>query len=120
MKTGEVLGKSPPSAPYGLNAAHVGTGNVITWLHDADLQSGTKYFYLYRDGKKLATVGGEITKANPKGYYQVWNYGDEPEPRPAPLRYVDKAGKKDSVYEVSAENHAGLESARAMVKVTLP
>ncbi len=120
VKTGEVVDKSPPVAPYGLNGARLGKENIITWLHDADLESGTRYFYLYRDGKKLATIGGEATTANPKGYYQIWNFGDEPEPRPAPLRYIDKTGKKASVYEISAENHAGLESPRTLIKVTVP
>lgn len=118
VKTGEIVDKTPPAAPYGLNAAHIGNDNIVTWLHDADLESGTRLFHVYRDGKKLATIGGAVTKANPKGYYQVWNYGDEPEPRPAALRYEDKKSKSTAIYEVSAENHAGLESARSMIKVT--
>jgi len=32
------------------------------------------------------------------------------EPRPAPLRFVDRDGSTTSRYQVSAENHAGLES----------
>jgi hypothetical protein len=118
VKTGEVVDKTPPAAPYGLNAARLGKDNIVTWLHDADLESGTRYFHVYRDGKKLATIGGEVTKANPKGFYQFWNYGDEPEPRPAPLRYVDKKSKSSAVYEVSAENHSGLESPRTKITVT--
>lgn len=118
VKTGEVTDKTPPPAPTAARAVLVGGMVQLRWSADADLQSGLKEFRVYRDGKRVGTVGGTVTKANPKGHYQTWNYGDEPEPRPAAPRFDDPAGAAASVYEITAVNHAGLESAKTRVKVT--
>src|SRR5205085_11552085 len=90
----------------------------LTWDGRADVESGLKQFHVYRDGQKVASVGGLVSKVNPKGAYQVWNYGDEPEPAPAPPpQFLDSAGMAASRYEVTAENHAGLESPKSKAAV---
>ena len=108
-KTGEVKDPTPPPAPTAVKAV-AADGVRLTWSAVADLESGIKRFHVYRDGKEIATVGGEPTKANKQGFYQIWNYGDEPEPRPGPTQFFDKDGTKASRYQVTTENHAGLES----------
>jgi pimeloyl-ACP methyl ester carboxylesterase len=112
LGTGDIADHTPPPPPTNIRVSRLSEGIEITWDAPADLESGLKYFHLYRDGQKIATIGGATTKANVAGHYQVWNYGDEPEPRPAPLRYVDAKGAATSKYEVTSENHAGLQSVR--------
>lgn len=113
-KTGTVTDKTPPPTPANLKAVLKDGKVQLTWTSEADVESGLKQFHIYRDGKKVASVGGVMTKANKLSYYQIWNYGDEPEPAPAaPPNFLDAAGDAASRYEVTAENHAGLESAKS-------
>ncbi len=119
-KTGEVADKTPPAAPSKASAVRTGDVVKLDWSAEADLRSGIRFFHVYRDGAKIATVGSPVTKANPKGHYQIANYGDEPEPRPSPMLHVDKSPTPNAVYAITVENHAGLESARAAVMTKSP
>jgi len=111
-RTGEVADLTPPPPPTNLRVSLASQGVEIAWEAMADLESGLKHFHIFRDGRRIATLGGEVTKTNKAGFYQVWNYGDEPEPRPAPLRHLDREGRLGAKYEVVSENHAGLQSVR--------
>lgn len=116
-KTGTVADSTRPPAPTQVRAILKDGVVTVSWSAVADLESGTKRFHIYRDGEKIGSLGGAVGGANKDGDYQTHNYGDEPEPRPAPLRYSDNAGKLSSRYEVTQENHVGLESPRSQVVV---
>ena len=91
-KTGDVKDRTPPPAPVEVKAV-LADGKVrLTWTAEADLESGIKRFFIFRDGKRIGFLGGAVTKGNSQGYYQTWNYGDEPEPRPGPMQFIDKTG----------------------------
>lgn len=112
--TGAVKDTTPPPAPTDLKAVFNDLGGVVelTWKATADVESGLKEFVIYKNGQKVAAVGGEKTKGNPAGFVQFWNYGDEPEPRKPKFEYSDR-GKKGDKYEVTATNHADLESKKS-------
>jgi pimeloyl-ACP methyl ester carboxylesterase len=112
-KTGEVKDMTPPPAPRGLTAVADKAGVTLRWQAAADQESGLKEFAVYKNGRKLASVAGETTKGNPSGSVQIWNYGDEPEPRTPALSYCDPAGQGGDRYEVAAVNHTGLESEKS-------
>jgi pimeloyl-ACP methyl ester carboxylesterase len=118
-KTGDVKDRTPPPAPTNLKAVQVDGKVQLSWSAEADLETGIKRFHIFRDGKRIGFLGGAVTEVNKLGYYQTWNYGDEPEPRPAPMVFLDKAGTAASRYQVTTENHARMESAKsAEVAVT--
>lgn len=119
-KTGSVTDLTPPAPVAGLLAKKTTEGVSLSWSAVADLDTGIKHFAIYRDGKKIGTLGGTITKANPAGHYQIWNYGDEPEPKPAALVFVDKLGTPTSKYEVTVVNHADLESGKPPAVIVSP
>jgi hypothetical protein len=89
---------------------------VLSWSATADLETGLREFVIYRDGEKLGTLAGAKGKGNPDGHFQVWNYGDEPEPRPAAMVFTDTTGTARSRYSVAAVNRAGLESGKTDAK----
>ena len=110
VKTGSVEDKTPPVAPTDVVAKAGAEGVALTWQAQPDAESGIKLFHIYRDGVKIASVGGAKTKGNPMGFYQIANYGDEPEPKPGSMTHNDKEGKPGSKYVVGIENFAGLET----------
>lgn len=118
VKTGAIEDKSPPEPPTNVKAAVTSAGVRLTWSAIADLETGIKLFHIYRDGARIGSVGGEMGKANPQGFYQVWNYGDEPEPKAAPMTYIDKDGKAGAKYHIGVENFANMQtkSAEAIAK----
>ena len=112
-KTGEVKDTTPPAPPTDVKATSGDKGVSLTWKAVADLESGLKQFVVYRNGAMAGTVGGEKTKGNPKEFVQIWNYGDEPEPRLPKFTFTDAEGKVGDKYELVAVNHAGLESKKS-------
>lgn len=114
-KTGSVKDTTPPSSPYPVARKDGDDGVTLTWKAEADLESGVKVFFIQRDGVKIASVGSEKSKGNPNGYFQIWNYGDEPEPRAPEMKFVDKDGKQGSSYTVIQVNHVDLESKPGIV-----
>lgn len=112
-KTGDVKDTTPPPAPTGVVAELANAGVFLKWSAIADIESGLKQIVVYKNGEKFATVGGEKTKGNGMGFVQIWNYGDEPEPKAPKFAFTDAAGKAGDKYEVVAVNHAGLESKKS-------
>ncbi len=93
---------TPATGPQGLTAK-LQAGHVnLTWIPNADLESGVQSFKIYRDGTFALSVPGD---AKP---FQGWNYGDEPEPV-APTATAQDA-TPGHAYRVSLVNGAGLES----------
>ncbi len=123
LETGWVTDTTPPDAPYDLSYEFLGKSSVrITWEADADLESGIKQFYLFRDGamiRKYAGINDDYVKKN----FQYGNYGDEPGPEslyenvdkwiPAKMEFIDYRLHPDSTYayQVRMENWSGLQSA---------
>ena len=112
-KTGNVKDRTPPPPPADVKAVLVDGKVRLTWTAEADLESGIKRFHIFRDGKRIGFLGGAVTRGNTLGHYQTANYGDEPEPRPGPMQFIDKAGTAGARYQVATENHAGLESEKS-------
>ena len=121
-KTGWVTDTSPPEAPYNISFELLGKSTVrITWEADADLESGIKQFYLFRNGiqiKKFVGINDDYVKKN----FQYGNYGDEPGPEalyenvddwiPTKMEFLDYRLDADSTYtyKIRMENWSGLQS----------
>ena len=122
VKTGWVTDTSPPEAPYNLAYEIIGKRTVrISWEAKADLESGIKQFYLYRNGqmvKKYTGVNDDYVRKN----FQYGNYGDEPGPEalyenvdkwiPTKMEFMDYRLHPDSTYTYRMKmiNWSDLES----------
>ena len=85
---------------------------VLTWVAEADIESGLASFVIERDGQFLANVP-EVGK-NPYGrsIFQSLQYSDTPSQPLAQMRFTDtkvEAGKIHQ-YKVIAVNTVGLKS----------
>ncbi len=93
---------APTQPPTQLSAKLHNNQVTLTWVADADLESGVAAFKVYRDGSLAMTVPADAKR------FQAWNYGDEPEPAtPVPTAVDETPGQ---MYRVSLINGAGLES----------
>ncbi len=80
VRTGDVTDQTAPEkAPYELSAAQNGNTVTIHFKIDADLESGVKDVFLYRDGQEIQRYIGPNDSYNEK-HFQYANYGDEPVP----------------------------------------
>ena len=125
---GWVTDRTPPlHAPSDLRATKLTSTSIqLTWNAQADLESGIKTFYYYRNGKKIGQYKGPVDKYhNPDGRFQKGNYGDEPTPealyseperwRKPQMRFTD-TGLEPGVtytYTVTTVNFSDLESAKS-------
>lgn len=107
---GEVPDPTPPPAPTSITAMLEGDGVRLTWQADADLESGVRSYFIYRDGVRIGKLGGTVSDTNREGLYQTWNAGDEPEARPAELTFFDPTGTSGSRYQIAVQNQSGLDS----------
>ncbi len=132
VRTGWVTDTTPPEAPYDLSFQFLGRRSVrITWKAKADLESGIKQFYLYRNGKQVKRFVG-INDDYVNKNFQYGNYGDEPGPEalyenvddwiPTKMEFVDYRLHPDSTYtyQIRMENWSGLESALSESLVISP
>ncbi|MDN5216632.1 hypothetical protein QQ020_31475 [Fulvivirgaceae bacterium BMA12] len=134
VQTGWVTDKTAPEkAPYNLEAEYISNSIVkISWEADADLESGIKQFYLYRDNEKIKEFIGPNDNFNKKNF-QYGNFGDEPVPEalyenvnswiPTSLVFFDYNlnPNKKYVYQIKMVNWSNLESAiseELMVKIS--
>ena len=115
INTGTVSDHTPPPAPFHCTIKTTKTKDIeILWEADADIESGIKYFNIYKNGK--------ILNRYPSDYdFQYFNTnGDNPILPLAPdLRYLIRSSKgylKSDKYKVSMVNHAGLESEQTLAK----
>jgi len=122
VKTGWVTDTTPPGAPYNLSYKFHGKRSVlITWEAKADLESGIKQFYLFRNGKQVKSFVG-INDDYVKKNFQYGNYGDEPGPEalyenvdewiPTKMEFMDYRLHPDSTYtyQIRMKNWSGLQS----------
>ncbi len=123
VQTGWVTDTTPPEAPYNLSYEFLGKNSVnIMWEAEADLESGIKQFYLYRNGKQIKKFIG-INDDYVKKNFQYGNYGDEPGPEalyenvdkwiPTKMEFKDYRLHPDSTYtyRIRMVNWSDLESA---------
>jgi hypothetical protein len=111
IASGRIADTTPPSAPTQLKATIVDDGQVqLLWQGQADVESGLKYFNVYRNGKKIAVVQG-----------QGWNRGDEPDPVDCVMEFSYRVQQdtenlkalKHASYQVTSVNFSGLESEKS-------
>jgi pimeloyl-ACP methyl ester carboxylesterase len=112
--TGTVADKTPPPAPYNLEAHPLNDTTIaITWKADADIESGIQYF-------TIRVKDGDTKRFPASGDYQAFNTnGDNTVPLSPPELYCEitlRSGNKESVIFVSAVNHSGLESPYALLR----
>jgi hypothetical protein len=104
-KSGSARDTTPPPVPTQLKALIEGASVRLTWLAESDLEGGTQFFSIFRNGQRLARVG------NP---FQAGNFGDEPEPANPKMEFIDTAPPGGAVtYEVTQTNFSNLESSRS-------
>jgi len=115
VKTGAVGDTTPPPAPFNVRAWPKGAkgedGTEITWLAEADFESGIGGFIVLRDGQELAKVPQKPVGKFGRPLFQAMTYHDTPA-KPLPeMRYLDTSAKAGQTYEVIAVNSVGLKSA---------
>jgi hypothetical protein len=121
-RTGRVDDISPPAAVPSHVRAIEDSGTVrLAWRARADLESGIGGFAVYRDGERIARVGGP-EGGRTRGRFQYANYGDEPEPVDPAMAFTEENAPAGAHrYQIAVVNGAGLEGPRsAPVEVTVP
>jgi pimeloyl-ACP methyl ester carboxylesterase len=112
VKTGAVSDTTPPPAPTDVKTTDRGDrGTEITWIAQADLESGIKQFIILRDGKELAAVGPARGQYG-RPIFQGMTYHDTPVWPLKETKYLDataKPGEKHT-YTVITVNSVGLKS----------
>ncbi|TWU39679.1 sialate O-acetylesterase [Novipirellula artificiosorum] len=103
-----VTDTSPPPAPKNVRA----TDGEITWVAEADLESGIAHFIILRDGKELTTVPSQSKNPFGRPLFQGLQYSDTPLQPLVPMRFTDTTwvAGQNHVYKVIAVNTVGLKS----------
>lgn len=117
MATGNIVDKTPPSAPHDLVGSFWGNNLLVRWKAEADLESGIKTFIIYRDGIEYQTLQYKTqTRFSKATGYQRWNDGDQPGPIPAPeMAFTDNTvnDKVTHTYQVSTVNWSDVKSEKS-------
>jgi len=114
VKTGATSDTSPAAPPIGVAANRLADGKVeLTWLADADFESGIQAFVIERDGKQLAQLPEKPVGKFGRALFQGMSYHDTPEQPVAKLQFVDTSAEPDKPHEyrVRTVNAVGLKSA---------
>lgn len=110
---GTIRDYTPPSAPFDVKINVLQQPGIeITWEADADIESGIKYFNIYKNGQLLSRYPLDAD-------FQTFNKnGDNPIPPIAPEMHFQVPGiiidKADKI-EVTTVNGDGLESVKAFL-----
>lgn len=102
---------TPPPAPTNVRLS----GNQLTWVATADLESGLASFIIERDGQVLASLPEQGKNPFGRPIFQNLQYSDTPTQPLVPMQFTDskaEAGKQHT-YRVIAVNTAGLKSSPA-------
>src|SRR6266568_2168560 len=114
VKTGATSDSTPPPAPSHVQVSPMGDqGTEISWIAEADFESGIGGFIVMRDGQELAKVPEKPVGKFGRPLFQSMTYHDTPSQPLPQMRYVDatsKSGEKH-IYSVIAVNSVGLQSA---------
>ena len=102
---------TPPPAPKDLRVS----GNELTWVAEADLESGLAGFIIERDGKLLANVPEQGKNPFGRPIFQNLQYSDTPTQPLVSLRFTDTQAVPDTrhSYRVIAINTVGMKSPRS-------
>jgi pimeloyl-ACP methyl ester carboxylesterase len=104
----KIADDTPPPAPTGLQI----NGRELTWIVEADLESGLMKVVIERDGREIGRVP-DVPK-NPFGrpLYQNLQYSDTPVQPLQPNRFTDELAVPNQryTYQVRSVNTAGLMS----------
>ncbi len=86
--------------------------NVLTWMADADLESGLAGFVIERDGQVLANVPEQPRNPFGRPLFQNLSYSDTPTQPLAQMTFTDTTATpgKTHQYRVIAINTVGLKS----------
>jgi hypothetical protein len=109
--TGNVTDRTPPPAPFDLQIKQLADSVELSWKADADIESGIKFFKIYRDGKQV----GRLPET---GTYQTFDTnGDNTIPvSPPDMKYrIAAQNSEKAIFSVSTVNNDGLESAEAQI-----
>ncbi|MBT7873819.1 MAG: DUF1080 domain-containing protein [Verrucomicrobia bacterium] len=116
-QNGHIPDTSPPAPPHNLRVEEEPYRTKLQWNAYADMESGIQSFRIYRKGKLIGEIAGELNRRwNPTGAYQAWNYSDQPlngrELLPMAFTDGDATNAPPEDYHVSTVNKEGLESKR--------
>ncbi|TWT49784.1 hypothetical protein Pla22_49860 [Rubripirellula amarantea] len=108
VKDTNISDTSPPPAPSDVEV----NNNRLTWVADADLESGIARFIIERDGKVLAMVPEKSQNPFGRPLFQNLQYSDTPTQPLVPMTYDDHTAKPgvSHTYRVIAENTVGMRS----------
>jgi len=115
----EIPDSSPPPAPRKVKISSAGTNTShLTWLAEADLESGLSHFIIKRDGKEIAQVPEKPINRFGRPLFQGLQYSDTPSFPLVQMQYIDQEAHKINMYEVIAVNTVGLKSKPAILRVS--
>lgn len=114
VKNGTVSDATPPSAPFNVEVeAQDDHSNKISWVAEADFESGIGGFVVLRDGRGIARLPEEPPdRVFGRPLFQGLSFHDTPEAPFPQMVYVDKQtvpGKKHA-YTIITLNSAGVAS----------
>ncbi len=103
-----VTDTTPPPATTNLKVDN----NVLTWMAEADLESGLAGFMIERDGQVLANVPEQPRNPFGRPLFQNLSYSDTPTQPLAQMTFTDTTATpgKTHQYRVIAINTVGLKS----------
>jgi len=108
VKDTAVPDTTPPPAPTNVRV----TGRQLTWLAEADLESGLAHFLIERDGQLIATLPEKSNHPRGRPVFQGLQYSDTPNQPLVPMTFTDATAEAGQhyTYRVTAVNTVGLRS----------
>ena len=108
VKDTAVTDTTAPPAPINVRV----TGRQLTWIADADLESGLASFLIERDGQLIATHPEKSNNPRGRPVFQGLTYSDTPNQPLVPMAFTDTTAEagKHYAYRVIAVNTVGLRS----------
>jgi pimeloyl-ACP methyl ester carboxylesterase len=99
---------TPPPAPANLQV----NGNELTWVAEADLESGIACFVITRDGKIVGKVPEKAKNPFGRPIFQGLQYSDTPANPLVEMRFTDTSAVagRNHRYQVTAVNTTGQSS----------
>lgn len=111
VKDTRVADTSPPPTPTVVRVE----GNRLTWVAEADLESGVAKFIVERNGVRVASVPPEARNRFGRPIFQNLLYSDTPTQPLVAMQFVDSdaAAGQQYEYRIIAVNTVGLESVKS-------
>ena len=103
-----VTDTTPPPAPTNVRV----TGRQLTWIAEADLESGLANFLIERDGQLIGTHPEKSNNPRGRPIFQGLQYSDTPNQPLVPMTFNDATAEAGQhyTYRVIAVNTVGLRS----------